>query len=157
MGHTLVMGRKSNESIGHPLKGRLHVIVTRDQNYAPTIPVGYENELVQISHSIDEALELAKKIETEKGVGEKEVFIFGGGEIYNQTIAETDELYLTIVESDEDEKRGTAFFPEYIRDFTEESREEHIWEGKPFSWVNLKRNKKIGIKSSLLTTTEISK
>jgi len=141
MGHTLVMGRKTYESIRHPLKGRFHVIVTRDQNYKPSIPEGYENEVVRIAHSIDEALELAKLIETEKGLGEKEIFIFGGGEIYNQTISKANKLYLTIVDSEEDEKKGDTFFPEYEKDFVQTKHEDRIWENKPYSWIDFERIK----------------
>ena len=140
MGHTLVMGRKTYESIGHPLKGRLHIIVTRDTAYKPSLPVGYENEIVEIAHSIDEALELANNVEIERGTGEKEIFIFGGGEIYNQTISKADKLYLTIIDSPEDEKRGDTFFPAYEDTFTKVTFEEvRQHEGLKYKWVDLKR------------------
>ena len=102
MGHTLIMGRKTYDSIGKPLKGRFHVILTRDKNYIPAIPSGYENEIVKVAYSTDEALQIAENIESKKGSDPKEIFIFGGADIYNQTISLANKLYLTIVDSDED-------------------------------------------------------
>ena len=151
MGHTLVLGRKTYESIGHPLRGRFHVIVTKDKNYKPSIPPGYENELVKTSNSTDEALEVAKNIEMEHGLEDKKVYIFGGGEIYAQTISKADELNLTIVDSDVDEEKGTAFFPEYEKEFEITNREEGVWNNKSYSWVDFKRKTKATLKNSRLS------
>ena len=70
MGHTLVMGRKTYESIGRPLPGRTMIVVTRQRGYAP--------QGVKVAHSVDEALALAQ--------GDDEVFIIGGAELYAQTM-----------------------------------------------------------------------
>ncbi|HZI02759.1 MAG TPA: dihydrofolate reductase, partial [Archangium sp.] len=78
MGHTLVMGRKTYESIGRPLPGRTTVVVTRQRDYAP--------EGVQVAHSLEQALELARG---------DEVFIAGGADLYQQAMAHVRRLYLT--------------------------------------------------------------
>lgn len=93
MGHTLLMGRKTYESIGRPLPGRRLVVVTRRQDYAP--------EGVQVAHSVEEALELAR--------GDDEPFIAGGAELYRQTMDRVRRLYLTRLEG---EYPCDTFFPE---------------------------------------------
>ena len=93
MGHTLVLGRKTYESIGRPLPGRTMVVVTRQKDYAP--------EGVKVVHSVDEALALAK--------GDSEVFIAGGAELYAQTMDRVERLYLTRIER---EFPGDTYFPE---------------------------------------------
>lgn len=93
MGHTLVLGRKTYESIGRPLPGRTMVVVTRQQDYAP--------EGVKVARSVDEALTLA--------AGDSEVFIAGGAELYAQTMDRIERLYLTRIER---EFPGDTYFPE---------------------------------------------
>lgn len=93
MGHTLVMGRKTYESIGRPLPGRTMVVVTRQRDYAP--------EGVKVAHTVDEALALAQ--------ADSEVFIAGGADLYAQTLDRLDRLYLTRIER---EFPGDTFFPE---------------------------------------------
>lgn len=83
MGHTLVMGRKTYETIGRPLPGREMVVLTRQKDYrAPGCTV---------VHSLTEALGFAKELH------ESELFIIGGGEIFKQTIDLADKIYLTTV------------------------------------------------------------
>jgi dihydrofolate reductase len=90
MGHTLIMGRKTFDSIGRPLPGRTTIVVTRDR--------GWTREGVVAAHSLDEALSRASG----------EIFVAGGGEIYAQAMARADRLYLTQVKARFD---GDAFFP----------------------------------------------
>ncbi|MFE8601962.1 dihydrofolate reductase [Archangium violaceum] len=92
MGHTLVMGRKTYESIGRPLPGRTMVVVTRQRDYAP--------EGVQVAHSLELALELARG---------DEVFIAGGADLYRQAMPHVRRLYLTRIDRDYE---GDTFFPE---------------------------------------------
>ncbi|QSQ23586.1 dihydrofolate reductase [Pyxidicoccus parkwayensis] len=95
MGHTLVMGRKTYESIGRPLPGRTFVVVTRQQDYAPAG--------VMVAHSVDEALLLAR------ARGDDEVFIAGGADLYAQTMDRWNRLYLTRIAR---EFPGDTYFPE---------------------------------------------
>lgn len=99
MGHHLIVGRKTYESIGKPLPGRQMVIVTRDQDYRA--------EGCAVVHSLDEALGLAR------ARGEQEAFIGGGAQIYAEAIGLADRLYLTLVEA---ETAADTFFPEFDED-----------------------------------------
>ena len=92
MGHWLLMGRKTFESIGHPLVGRTTVVATRQPGY---LPAG-----VLIAHSIEEALNLAR--------GQQEIFVAGGAQIYEATLPMADRLHLTRIER---QYEGDAFFP----------------------------------------------
>ncbi len=86
MGHHLVMGRKTFETLRKPLPGRVMVIVTHQQNFS--------SEGCLVVHSLEEAIELAEHSQ------ESEVFIIGGGEIFMQAIAMADKIYLTTVHTD---------------------------------------------------------
>lgn len=122
IGHPIIMGRKTFESIGHPLPGRTNIIITRDQHFKVRDSI--------VVHSIDEAIEEGKQIDNE------EIFIIGGGEIYSQALAQIDRLYLTLIY---DERDGNVFFPDYA-DFTKETfREEREHDGLKYAWVNLER------------------
>lgn len=93
-GHFIIMGRKTFESFPKPLPNRTHIIITRDTNYK----VSFEN--CYIVHSLEEAIQLAKK--------ESLSFIIGGGEIYKQGLQFTDKIELTRVH---DIFKADTFFP----------------------------------------------
>ncbi|MBN1205741.1 MAG: dihydrofolate reductase [Myxococcaceae bacterium] len=124
LGHTLVMGRKTFESIGRPLPGRTFIVVTRQQGYAP--------QGVKVAHSVDEALALAQ--------GDDEVFIAGGAELYAQTMGRLDRLYLTRLERD---FPGDTYFPEVDLSSWKLIEEEHHPasgpEALPFSFLTYER------------------
>ena len=96
MGHHVIVGRKTFESIGRPLPGRRMIVVTRDVNY--------KAEGCKVAHSVEDAINLAPER------GESEVFICGGAEIYAQTIEIVDRMYLTFVDA---EVAADTFFPEF--------------------------------------------
>lgn len=89
-GNTVIMGRKTFESIGKPLPNRRNIIITRD--------LDYEVEGCEVVNSIDESLLLCNN----------DCFIIGGGEIYKQTINLADKIYLTVVDG---VFEGDTFFP----------------------------------------------
>lgn len=91
MGHWVVLGRKTFESIGRPLPGRRLIVVTHQAGFAAAG--------VTIAHSVEQALRMAEG---------DEVFIAGGGQIYQQTIGRADRIYITFVES---EFEGDTCFP----------------------------------------------
>lgn len=97
MGHHLIVGRKTYESIDGILPGRKLVVVTRQSDYAPPSA----GTRVQVAHSIDEALRLAME--------DDEIFVGGGEEIYRQAISKADRIYLTAIDRD---YQGDTFFPE---------------------------------------------
>nr|AIA11751.1 Dihydrofolate reductase [uncultured bacterium] len=85
LGHPMIMGRKTFESIGKPLPGRTSIVVTRNTSV--------EIEGAMVVHSLEDALAEARKIEA------SEVFIIGGGELYTQAQHLADRLYVTEVHS----------------------------------------------------------
>jgi dihydrofolate reductase len=105
-GHTLVMGRKTWDSIGRALPGRRTIVVTRQPSWsAPG---------AEVAGSVEAALALAEG---------SEVFVAGGGEIYAQTIATADALELTEVAAS---PAGDTYFPPIDRTtWAEVSRETH--------------------------------
>jgi len=106
LGHHILMGRKTFESIGRPLPGRTSIIITRQ--------VDYEAEGCLIAHSLDEAIALAQVR------GEQEAFVIGGADIYAQAIPRADRMYLTLVEA---EPEADAFFPIFDEETWELSEE----------------------------------
>ena len=114
LGHHLVVGRKTWESIGRPLPGRKMVVITRQRDFRA--------DGVEVVHSVDDALAVAREN------GEDEVFIAGGEEIYRQTLARAHRLYLTRVHATIE---GDAFFPEYdAAAWTEVEREDRAADEK---------------------------
>jgi dihydrofolate reductase len=107
MGHPMVMGRKTFESIGRVLPGRRTIVITRQQ--------GWHHPDVEAAHSLPEALSLA-------GPGD-EVFVVGGGEVYREAMPFAQRLVLTEVH---DSPEGDTFFPEWSRrQWREVAREPH--------------------------------
>jgi dihydrofolate reductase len=97
MGHCLLMGRKTFESIGKPLPGRTSIVITRNRDYI--VPEG-----VHITHSLEQAIDLAKNL------GETECFINGGGEIYRQSLPLVERVYVTDVDCVI--SKADAYFPD---------------------------------------------
>jgi len=130
MGHTLLMGRKTLQSIGRLLPGRTIVVITRQKDFAA--------EGVLVAHSIDEALKLA--------AGD-EVFIAGGAQIYHQTLPLADRLYLTIIDA---EFAGDAYFPALDEsDWQLLSEERHDpSEANPYSYRFLVYERKTVVRDS---------
>jgi dihydrofolate reductase len=94
MGHTLIMGRRTFDSIGRrALPGRPTIVVTREPGYA--VPG------VEVAHSLDEALQ---------GAQGDEVFVVGGEAIFREALPLADRLYLTRIEQD---FPGDTFFPDF--------------------------------------------
>lgn len=110
MGHPVIMGRKTFETLGGALKDRPNLIVTRQEDY--------KAEGATVFRDLQSALEYAKKLDNE------EVFIGGGGEIYRQGLKLTGKIYLTRIEGDF--PKADTFFPELKADeWKEIDREEH--------------------------------
>ncbi len=97
LGHPIIMGRRTFESIGRILPNRTNIIVTRDENY--------QKEGSIVCHSLEEAIEIAKK-----SPGSEEIFIIGGGQIFEQAIKLADKLYLTLIEQSFE---ADTYFPDY--------------------------------------------
>ena len=92
-GHSVIMGRKTFESLPSPLPNRRNIVVTRNKDYSP--------EGIEVFSSIEDAIYVCKD--------DLQPFIIGGGEIYSQTINLVDKIELTRVYKD---YQGDAFFPD---------------------------------------------
>jgi len=111
MGYPIIMGRKTFESLGKPLKGRENIVITRSKNFS------YDDGEVKMFHSLQDGIDYAKSLNKEK------IFITGGGEIYKQAIKITDELIISHMKF---EAEGEVKFPEISDiDWKVESREDH--------------------------------
>lgn len=127
LGHHIILGRKTYESIGRPLPGRTNVVITRDKNY--------QADGCIVVNSLEDALKIAHQ--------DSEVFIVGGGDIYRQTLHLVNKIYLTRIHSN---FSGDTFFPELdLKEWVAES----ITKGKPinddglaYTFINLVREKK---------------
>ncbi len=128
-GHSIIMGRKTYESIGRPLPNRTNIIVTRDSETPAMIAAKTAGCLV--CPSLSEAIEIAKRHD------DTEIFVIGGGEIYKQALPVTDRLYLTLVDSD---SKGDVFFPEYEKEFTSIIEQSKVADhNPPYEWLTLER------------------
>jgi dihydrofolate reductase len=115
LGHTVIMGRKTFESLDKPLVRRRNVVLTRNMDY---LPVG-----ASVAHTISEAFEFAGS--------ESEVFVAGGADIYRIALPHAHRLYLTMVHAN---VAGDTLFPEIdweewvlVRDVRYEADEKHAF------------------------------
>jgi dihydrofolate reductase len=107
LGSPIVMGRKTHESIGRPLPGRVNIIVSRNP--------GYRQEGCLVFNDLETALTSACKIAGE-------VFIIGGSDLYEAVLPMADALYLTIINN---AFQGDTFFPAInLNDWIEIERED---------------------------------
>ena len=107
-GQTVIMGRKTYDSMGKPLPNRRNIIVTRQENL---LIMGAE-----VTNTLEHALALC--------ADEEEVFIIGGAQIYEQALKLTDKIYLTVVH---ESYEADTFFPDLDRDvWVELSSELHL-------------------------------
>jgi len=101
LGSPLIMGRKTFETLGKPLKGRENIIVTRN------LELQLNFEEVKIFHSIKESIQYCRSKNYEKA------FIIGGGQIYKQALPLADEMILSYMKF---EAEGDIFFPEFRKE-----------------------------------------
>ena len=127
LGHHLIMGRKTYESIGKPLEGRTNIVVTRNTEY--------QLEGCLVADSVATALVLAE------ANGESEAFIGGGTGIYREALPATDRLYLSRIHA---EFQVDTYFPEFdMLNWTQISEKYHPADEKnphPFTFYIYERN-----------------
>ena len=99
-GHSMIMGRKTYESIGRPLPNRTSIVITNQKSFRPA-------EGVVVKHSLKDALDYAQ------GSGETEVFIIGGASVAKEVLHKADRFYLTRIHHEFD---ADVFFPEFDMD-----------------------------------------
>lgn len=125
LGKPVVMGRKTYQSIGRPLPGRLNIVLTRDKNLVI--------EGVECVQTIEQAVKLVGDID--------ELMIIGGATIYEQFLPQADRLYLTFIDL---KTQGDTQFPDYqqIAQWHEVNREQHLKDDKNahnYQFVTLER------------------
>ncbi|MEQ1875887.1 MAG: dihydrofolate reductase [Bdellovibrionia bacterium] len=125
LGHVVIMGRKTFETLPSALGNRLNIVVTRDPDYKCKGAI--------VVSTMEKAVAIAREHRSTYG---NEVFIAGGGEIYRQTLDLVDRVYLTLIHQDFD---GDAFYPvNELKDFHEVKRDDRT-EPVPFSFLILER------------------
>ena len=121
LGRPVIMGRKTFQSIGRPLPGRVNIVVTRDAAYRP--------DGVEVVASVEAALARAEAVARADGVNE--IAVIGGGQIYAQTMDRATILHVTHVDKHLD---GDTVFPEIDPAVWESGAEERIPEGPKDSY-----------------------
>ncbi len=115
LGFPIIMGRKTFETLGKPLKGRLNIIVSKNKSYK----TNYDDVLIK--SSLDDAIDYCRTLNPEK------IFIIGGGEIYSQAVTFVDEMIITFMKFDAD---GEVRFPKINNDDWEKTKikDENLFE-----------------------------
>ena len=98
LGCPIIMGRKTYDSIGRPLPGRLNIILSRNANLVI--------DGCTVVNSLEGAIDLAEKTDA------SEIFITGGAHLYNKFLENADRLYLTLID---EEFEGDTYFPDYTQ------------------------------------------
>ena len=115
MGHTLIMGRKTFESIGRPLPGRQTIIISRNREYRAAG--------CSVAQSLSAAIALCP--------AETTIFIAGGGEIYREALHLAESIYLTVLDREID---GDILFPEFTPQQFHKLSEERVEGPEPYSF-----------------------
>lgn len=108
LGHPVIMGRKTWQSLGRPLPGRENIVISRQ--------AGFHAEGARLVADIPQALALAQ------ATGTDEIFVIGGGEVYRQCLPLAQRLQLTEIDQDFE---GDAFFPAFDRSLWRETGRQH--------------------------------
>lgn len=127
-GATILMGRRTFQSLPGVLPKRQHIIITADPSFTK------DHKRVRISHDLETELRAAQK-------SDEEIFIIGGGQIYKQALPFADRLYLTFVHASY--PNADTYFPEIDwLQWEETERSEMMTEEEtktPFEFVNFRR------------------
>ncbi|MDO8639579.1 MAG: dihydrofolate reductase [bacterium] len=139
-GHPIIMGRKTFESIGRVLPGRKNIVITRDSTFK-------YNDIVVVN-SLEEAIKYASNVILSEREGSRdssfiqndihyqEMFIIGGGQIFQQAIGLADKLYLTIIDAAE---KADTYFPDYPDFKKVVFEEERGYKGIKYKFLDLER------------------
>jgi dihydrofolate reductase len=124
-GHPIIMGKRTHDSIGRILPNRTNIIVTRNP--------AFQCEGAVIAHSLEEALRQAQGHE-----GDDEVFIFGGGQVFKESMEKglVDRLYLTVVKGD---YGADTFFPDYSEFSKVIEKEEKTADSFTYTFLTLEK------------------
>lgn len=128
MGHPIIMGRKTFESIGRPLPGRENIIITRNKEF--------QTDKCTVINSVEELLKYCHENPNE------EYFVIGGAEIFKQLISHVDHLYITFIHEHFD---GDTYFPSIdMKEWELISKEQGLQDEKnPYQYEFLIYKKKL--------------
>ena len=121
MGNAVIMGRVTYEEIGHPLPGRLNIVVSRTQRY--------EGKNLCTASSLDEAIALA---------GNRDAFVSGGARLFAEALDRVDVMYVTEIDAD---VPGDVFFPEFDASAFDRRVEARFDGELPYEYVTYTRRK----------------
>ena len=121
MGNAVIMGRVTYEEIGHPLPGRMNIVVSRTQRY--------EGENLLTASSLDEAIALA---------GNRDAFVSGGARLFAEALDLVDVMYVTEIDAD---VPGDVFFPEFDASQFDRHVEARFDGELPYEYVTYTRRK----------------
>ena len=122
MNHTVIMGRKTYESIGHPLVNRENIVLSKTKKY--------EGDTIQTMTSLKEALNYAK---------DKDVYIIGGAKVFKEALEYVDIMYVTEIDV---VMEGDTFFPDFDEALFERKEESIHKEQYTYRFVTYKRKEK---------------
>jgi dihydrofolate reductase len=123
-GNTIIMGRKTFDSIGRPLPNRRNIVITRNADW--------RHDGVETAHSLEEVRRLVE------ATGDAQAFIIGGAEIYAQALPMADVVVQTEIDASYD---CDAFFPPLGAEWREQAREPHVGaNGLAYAFVTLRRD-----------------
>lgn len=112
-GKPVIMGRKTYESLGQPLPGRINIVISRN-------PDDIKGDVFAVD-TLEKAIERATAIALADSVDE--IFIIGGGQIYTAALPQTDRLYLTVID---ESFEGDAHFPDFDENEWTETSSQHV-------------------------------
>lgn len=121
LGHPILMGRKTHESIGRVLPGRENIVISRNSEF--------KSEGVRVFSSLEQGLDFLKKTT-------REAFVIGGAEIYRLALPLVDKIYLTIIHQPFE---GDAFFPDIPKENFKLVSQEDFTEPYSFSFLDYER------------------
>lgn len=128
MGHPIIMGRKTFESIGRVLPGRLNIVISRNTEHN----VSHQHTNCLFVTSLEQAVTVSKEHDPQ------EIFILGGGQIFEQALPFTDRLYLTIIHATFPD--ADVFFPDYFNFRKKvEPEENHEDGGYKYTFLTLEK------------------
>ncbi len=129
LGSPIIMGRKTYESIGRPLPGRLNIILSRDKKL--------NIDGCTVVNSLEDAITTAEEANNASDNPKDEIFITGGAHLYNKFLEQADTLYLTKIDAD---LEGDTFFPDYTQYSWQETQriESPVDDKNPYSLTFLK-------------------
>ena len=119
IGKPMIMGRKTFESLGRPLPGRTHIVVSKNPSFSA--------EGVLVVDDLDQAVELGFQVAKKEGA--EEVMIIGGGTIYEQSMSKVTRIYRTLIDL---EPEGDAYFPSLTKEWEVKIEEKKLYKGVNF-------------------------